>query len=126
MPSRTRANSLARASEVRSFGIGEELSVEGVGDPALEAAQGFKWGLAGGELASVVGPAGGVERTWVAAAMGSMRFIFRLPARDSRCLICSPEEASKGAVPVQDANRLRSANRATVLPCVEAPRKPRG
>ena len=42
-------------------------------------------------------------RTW---------FIRRFPARDSRWRICSPEEASRGAVPVQDANRLRSANRA--------------
>ncbi len=27
--------------------------------------------------------------------------------------MCSPEEASRGAVPVQDADRLRSVNRAT-------------
>ena len=37
----------------------------------------------------------------------------RLPARDSRWRCWSPDEASKGAVPVQDAKRLRSANRAT-------------
>jgi hypothetical protein len=29
------------------FGVGEELAVEGVGDPALEAAQRFELGLAG-------------------------------------------------------------------------------
>ena len=40
-------------------------------------------------------------------------FIRRFPARESRCRFCSPEEASRGAVPVQDANRLRSTNRAT-------------
>jgi len=40
-------------------------------------------------------------------------FIRRFPARESRCRFCSPEEASKGAVPVQEANRLRSANLAT-------------
>ena len=47
------------------------------------------------------------------AAMWSTWFIRRFPARESRCRICSPEEASRGAVPVQDANRFRSANRAT-------------
>lgn len=47
------------------------------------------------------------------AAMWIMWFIRRFPARESRCRFCSPEEASSGAVPVQDANRLRSANRAT-------------
>jgi hypothetical protein len=53
------------------------------------------------------------SRIWVVAAMCSTWFIFRFPARDSRCLICSPEEASRGAVPVQEANRFRSANRET-------------
>jgi hypothetical protein len=43
------------------FGVGEELAVEGVGDPALEAAQRFELGLAGRLLAPVVGPAVGVE-----------------------------------------------------------------
>jgi hypothetical protein len=43
------------------FGVGEELAVEGVGDPALEAAQRFELGLAGGLLAPVEGPAVGVE-----------------------------------------------------------------
>ena len=47
------------------------------------------------------------------AAMWMMWFIRRFPARDRRCRTISPEEASIGAVPVQDANRLRSANLAT-------------
>ena len=51
-------------------------------------------------------------RIWMIAAMCSTWFIRRFPARESRCRICSPEEASRGAVPVQEANRLRSANRA--------------
>ena len=57
-------------------------------------------------------------RTW---------FILRFPARDKRCRICSPEDASRGAVPVQDANRFRSANRvmsptsARVLAAPEGP-----
>jgi len=37
------------------------LSVDGVGDPPLQAAQRFEFGLAGGSLASVVGPTFGVE-----------------------------------------------------------------
>ncbi len=45
--------------------------------------------------------------------MWIMWFIRRLPARDRRCRSCSPEEASSGAVPVQEANRLRSAKRLT-------------
>jgi hypothetical protein len=43
--------------------------------------------------------------------MCSARLIRRLPARESRCLVCSPEEASSGAVPFHDANLSRSANR---------------
>ena len=38
--------------------------------------------------------------------------IRRLPARDSRCRFWSPLEASRGAVPFQDANLPLSANRA--------------
>jgi hypothetical protein len=34
-------------------------------------------------------------------------------ARDERWRFCSPEDASWGAVPVHDANRLRSAKRVT-------------
>jgi hypothetical protein len=37
-------------------------------------------------------------------------FIRRFPARDRRWRMCSPEDASSGAVPVQEANRIRSAN----------------
>ncbi|WP_205621051.1 hypothetical protein, partial [Intrasporangium chromatireducens] len=37
--------------------VGDELPVEGVADPALEAAHGFGLGLAVGEFAPVVGPA---------------------------------------------------------------------
>ncbi len=42
-----------------------------------------------------------------------MWFIRWFPALDRRCRTISPQEASIGAVPVQDAKRLRSANRAT-------------
>ena len=47
-------------------------------------------------------------------AMCTTWFIRRFPARESLSRICSPEEASRGAVPVQDANRLRSAKRGDV------------
>src|SRR3954452_24017163 len=53
------------------------------------------------------------RRIWVIAAMWIMCFTRRFPARESRCRLCSPEETSRGAVPVQEANRFRSANRAT-------------
>ena len=40
------------------------------------------------------------RRIWLIAAMWIMWFIRRFPARDSRCRFCSPDDASKGAVPV--------------------------
>jgi hypothetical protein len=52
-------------------------------------------------------------RIWVASAMWIMWFIRRFSARDSRCRTVSPEDVSMGAVPVQEANRLRSAKRVT-------------
>src|SRR5665647_293349 len=61
VPSRARAITLWRADECGSCGVGEELAVQGVGDPPLETAQRFKLGLPGGLLAPVVGPAVGVE-----------------------------------------------------------------
>jgi hypothetical protein len=47
--------------ECGSTGVGEELAVGGVRDPALEAAHGLQPGLALGELAPVVGAAFSVE-----------------------------------------------------------------
>src|SRR5664279_5846319 len=61
VPSRARDITPWRAGEYGSCGVGEELAVEGVGDPALETTQRFELGLAGGLLAPVVGPAVGVE-----------------------------------------------------------------
>src|SRR6476469_8115388 len=43
-----------------ALGVGDELAVDDVGEPAFEAAQGLHGGLAGGALASVVGAALGV------------------------------------------------------------------
>jgi hypothetical protein len=48
-------------TDVGSLRVGAQLAVERVGDPALEAAQRFELGLAGRELAPVVGPTFGVE-----------------------------------------------------------------
>ena len=53
------------------------------------------------------------RRIWLIAVMWIMWLTRRFPARDRRCRFCSPEEASRGAVPVQDANLLRSANLVT-------------
>lgn len=103
----------SRIRTICELGVGDELLVEGVGDPPLEAADRFFRLLARRSLAPVVVAAFGVETHLVTAAMWIMWLIRRFPARDSRCRFCSPEEASRGAVPVQDANRLRSAKRAT-------------
>ena len=56
VPSRARVDCFG----VGGAGVGEKLAVDGVGDASLEAAHGFHGGLAGGELAPVVGPAGRV------------------------------------------------------------------
>jgi hypothetical protein len=112
--SRARANHrVGWTSEGCSLGIGDELAVDDVGDPPLQAAHRFHRFLAGGALASVVGAAFVSRWIWVTAAMWIMWFIRRFPARESRWGLCSPDEASRGAVPVQDANRFRSANLVT-------------
>jgi hypothetical protein len=85
------------------LGVGHELPVDRVGDPALQAAQGFQWGLGLGELAAVVGAALGVVADLDDRGDVDDVFMRRFPARESRCRICSPEEASRGAVPVRDA-----------------------
>src|SRR5664279_1114528 len=61
VPSRARDITPWRAGEYGSCGVGEELAVEGVGDPAFETTQRFELGLAGGLLAPEVSPARGVE-----------------------------------------------------------------
>ena len=61
VPSRARAITPWRAGEYGSCGVGEELAVEGVGDPALETAHRLHRFLALGALASVVGPTLGIE-----------------------------------------------------------------
>jgi hypothetical protein len=87
-------------------GIGDQAPEDDVGESLLQASEHFHRGLAGRERVSVVGAAFGVVaqlndgamcRTW-------------LPARESRCRICSPDDASRGAVPVQEVKRFRSAN----------------
>ena len=88
------------------------LAEDGVGvDAPLQAAQGFEGLLALGALAPVVGAPVGVV-----AQLGDRGDVDdvvdpAVPRRGRAGAGCSsPEEASRGAVPVQDANRLRSAN----------------
>jgi len=109
VPSRARS----RLRTGHTLLVGEQLAIEGVGDPALETPHRLEGFLALGPLASVVGPTLGVETDLGDRGDVIMWLIRRFPARESRCRFCSPEQASKGAVPVQDANRLRSANLAT-------------
>jgi hypothetical protein len=61
VPSRTRAFVDVCVLSVCSVGVGDELAIDRVGDPPLQAAHGLHPGLAGGQLAPVVAPAGGVE-----------------------------------------------------------------
>jgi hypothetical protein len=56
VPSRARVFALGGGA----LGVGDEVAVDDVGQASFEAAQGFHRGLAGGELASVVGAALGV------------------------------------------------------------------
>ena len=44
------------------------------------------------------------RRSWVTAAMWMTWLTRRFPARERRCRLFSPEEASRGAVPFQDAS----------------------
>jgi hypothetical protein len=108
VPSRARVFALGGGA----LGVGDEVAVDDVGQASFEAAQGFHRGLAGGELASVVGAAlgvvaqlhdgGDVDDVVDPAVAGAGEAVADL----------SPEDASRGAVPVQEANRLRSAKRA--------------
>jgi hypothetical protein len=52
------------------FGVDDQLAIDGVGDVALEGAQGFSFGLALDDLAIEVGPTGRVGwRIWHMATM---------------------------------------------------------
>ena len=78
---------------------------------AFQRAHGFHRGLAVGLAAVVVGAALGRVASWTVAMMCRTRLIWRFPSRDSRCRTWSPEEASIGAVPFQEAKWSRSGNR---------------
>jgi hypothetical protein len=79
-------------------GVGEELSVDGVGDAPLEGTHGFFLGLAFGDLAVEERAAWGVG----VADLGDGGDVESclLPRRDSRWMIRPPEDISMGAVPV--------------------------
>jgi hypothetical protein len=58
VPSRARLD-VDRISKCgRGLGVGDELSIEGVGDAALQTAHCFAAGLAGGDLSQEVGAPG--------------------------------------------------------------------
>jgi len=50
-------------------------------------------------------------RSWTTAIMCNALLIWRLPPRESRCRTLSPEDASMGADPVQDAKWPLVGNR---------------
>jgi hypothetical protein len=110
VPSRAR---LLLAVLVGCGGVGDELPVDHIGQSSAQAAQGFQRGLAFGELAAAVGAAGGVVADL--ADRGDVEDVVKPPVAGAGEPVpdLGPEEASRGAVPVQEANRLRSANRAT-------------
>ena len=58
--------------------------------------------------------------------MCSTRLICRLPALDSRCRTWSPEEASIGAVPFQDAKWALSGNLVTSATSTSSRAAPEG
>jgi len=76
--------------------VGDELAVDEVGQPPLQAAHGFQAALALEVLAPEVRPAGGVVAQLHHGA--DVRDVVEppVPARDSRWRTCSPEEASIG------------------------------
>jgi hypothetical protein len=93
--------------------VGEELAIDGIGDPPLQTPQGFAAGLALALLARHIGPAG-----MVAERLGDGHDVHgpvqrRLPPRFNRCRWTRPEEAGIGAVPLAAANLCRSAKRRT-------------
>ena len=95
-----------------SFLVGEHAGVDDVGQASFECAHGHHRGHA--RRLCVRRSRRGLRlgwRSWTTAMMCRARLIRRLPARESRCRCCSPEDASSGAVPFQDANRSRSAKR---------------
>jgi hypothetical protein len=80
-------------------GVGEEMSTNGIRDPSLEASHGFHPDLAAGEFAAVVSAAGGGESDL--GCRGDVEHVVHLPVPGQRS--APLEEASRGAVPVQDA-----------------------
>ena len=60
-------------------------------------------------------------RSWTTAMICSARLMRRFPARDRRWRCWSPEEASIGAVPFQDAKWLRAGEPADVADVTQQP-----
>jgi hypothetical protein len=111
--SRPGVPSRACLTQLLGVGVLDELAVDDVGQAAPQAEHRFHRGLAVSELAPVVAAADGVLCSCTKPAMWSTWLILRFPARDSPWRICCPLEASIGAVPVQEAKRLRLGNLVT-------------
>jgi len=99
VPSRARLLECGQAGG----GVGDELAVDGVGQPAPQRAHRFHGGLGLLELAPAAGAPGGVVAELDDAGHVEHVVDRRFPARESRWRVCCPLEASMGAVPFQEA-----------------------
>ena len=106
MPSRTRL----RAVDLSGCGVADELVIEGVGDPALQAPHRFEGLLALSALAPVLGPLVGVQPQL--GDRGDVDDVVHptVPGPGEAVPVALPGGGVQGAVPVHDANLFRSAN----------------
>lgn len=72
------------ARRLSSGEVIHEGPVDRVGEPPFHATQGADLVLALGEVAAVVGDAGGISALWLIAAWCSALLSLRFPARESR------------------------------------------
>ena len=109
------------------FGVGEEGSVDDVGESSLEGSEGFGSVLPWRAPSFEVGLASWWQRIWVMAMRWMAALSWRLPVRESRCRSRLPDHTGSGAVPLWrakaslDLNRRTSAVSATILAAVSAP-----
>ena len=94
------------------MGVGEECSVDDVGESAFEGSDGFscwccRWRFAGQRS----GALGGWLLAWVRAMRWMAALSWRLPARLRRCLWVLPDHTGSGAVPLWRAYACRERNR---------------
>ncbi len=124
LKSRTHVSSRARPGV---FGVVDHLSVDHIGQTTFQSTPGFHRCFAVGESAAVVGAAFGVVTKLDHGHDVQDPVDARFPARDRRWRSCSPEDASSGAVPFQEAkcpsvaNRLMSVTSPSSLAAPEGP-----